>query len=85
MSFVAEFANIPRDKLLLDLYSCTAQDVERALVSPAGDLCSLLALLSPCGGTLYRNHGAALCGAYAAAIWRESGHVFTAIRLESVR
>lgn len=47
MSFVAEFANIPRDKLLLDLYSCTAQDVERALVSPAGDLCSLLALLSP--------------------------------------
>lgn len=36
MSFVAEFANIPRDKLLLDLYSCTAQDVERALVNPAG-------------------------------------------------
>lgn len=47
MSFVAEFAKIPRDKLLLDLYSCTAQDVERALVSPAGDLRSLLALLSP--------------------------------------
>lgn len=47
MSFVAEFANIPRDKLLLDLYSCTAQDVERALVNPAGDLRSLLALLSP--------------------------------------
>ncbi|MGI2123670.1 2-iminoacetate synthase ThiH [Shewanella baltica] len=47
MSFVAEFTNIPRDKLLLDLYSCTAQDVERALVSPAGDLRSLLALLSP--------------------------------------
>lgn len=47
MSFISEFAHIPRDKLLLDLHSCSAKDVERALTSPAGNLSSLLALLSP--------------------------------------
>lgn len=47
MSFVTEFAKIPRDRLLLELYSTTADDVERALMQPQGDLGSLLALLSP--------------------------------------
>ena len=47
MSFVDHFARIERDKLLLALYSCTAADVERALVQPEGNLQSLLALLSP--------------------------------------
>ncbi|MCH1931209.1 2-iminoacetate synthase ThiH [Shewanella sp. A25] len=47
MSFVDRFAQIERDKLLLALYSCTATDVERALIKPEGDLQHLLALLSP--------------------------------------
>ncbi|MGR6502431.1 2-iminoacetate synthase ThiH [Shewanella sp. Koi 1] len=47
MSFVDQFARIERDKLLLALYSCTAVEVERALMQPEGNLQSLLALLSP--------------------------------------
>ncbi|MEL4281786.1 2-iminoacetate synthase ThiH [Shewanella mangrovisoli] len=47
MSFVDQFARIERDKLLLALYSCTAVEVERALMQPEGNLESLLALLSP--------------------------------------
>ncbi|MCL1049000.1 2-iminoacetate synthase ThiH [Shewanella abyssi] len=47
MSFVDEFKKLSRSALQMCLYSTTKQDVERALQSPAGDLNSLLALLSP--------------------------------------
>ena len=47
MSFVDVFKKLSRSDLKLRLYSSTAADVERALQSPAGDVDSLLALLSP--------------------------------------
>ncbi|PKG58958.1 2-iminoacetate synthase ThiH [Shewanella sp. Choline-02u-19] len=47
MSFVDEFKKLSRSELQMSLYSTTKQEVERALQSPAGDLNSLLALLSP--------------------------------------
>jgi 2-iminoacetate synthase len=47
MSFIDQFTALQRDKLLLGLYSCKAQDVERALQGPDGSLANLMALLSP--------------------------------------
>ena len=47
MSFIDVFADISRDKLALALNSCSAKDVEQALDSAAGDVTSLMALLSP--------------------------------------
>lgn len=47
MSFVDEFRKLSRSELQMSLYSTTKQEVECALQSPAGDLNSLLALLSP--------------------------------------
>ncbi|WP_076413763.1 2-iminoacetate synthase ThiH [Shewanella sp. UCD-KL12] len=47
MSFLAYLQTISREKLSLSLYSATSVDVEKAIDSPAGDLNSLLALLSP--------------------------------------
>jgi len=47
MSFLSYLKNLDREKLKLRLYSTTRQEVERALISPAGSLDSLLALLSP--------------------------------------
>jgi len=52
MSFVDQFARIERDKLLLALYSCTAVEVERALMQPEGNLQSL-ALGSAHSATLW--------------------------------
>ncbi|QQX78420.1 2-iminoacetate synthase ThiH [Shewanella sp. KX20019] len=47
MSFVDEFKKLSRSELKMSLYSTTNKEVERALLNPAGDLNSLLALLSP--------------------------------------
>lgn len=47
MSFLAYLQTISREKLSLALYSATSVDVKKAIDSPAGDLSSLLALLSP--------------------------------------
>lgn len=47
MSFMHYLKGLSREKLTLKLYSCTEQDVKRALQSPPGSLDSLLALLSP--------------------------------------
>ncbi|MDR8524038.1 2-iminoacetate synthase ThiH [Shewanella fidelis] len=46
-SFVDVFKQLSLSDLKLKLYSSTAEDVERALLKPTGDLDSLLALLSP--------------------------------------
>ncbi|MCK8047104.1 2-iminoacetate synthase ThiH [Shewanella sp. 1CM18E] len=46
-SFVDVFKQLSQAELKLRLYSTTGEDVERALQRPAGDLDSLLALLSP--------------------------------------
>ncbi|MGS0729681.1 hypothetical protein ACVBKF_26030, partial [Shewanella sp. 0m-11] len=46
-SFVDVFKKLSRSELKLKLYSQTANDVERALHQAAGNLDSLLALLSP--------------------------------------
>lgn len=46
-SFVDEFVTLNADAMSLKLYSTTAQDVERALLQPTGNLSSLMALLSP--------------------------------------
>ena len=46
-TFADTFFKLNPDSLSLSLYSATATDVERALRNPAGDLNSLMALLSP--------------------------------------
>ncbi|ARD22155.1 MULTISPECIES: 2-iminoacetate synthase ThiH [Shewanella] len=47
MSFSDYFKQLDLDKLSMQLYSCTANDVERALAAPQRDIDHLMALLSP--------------------------------------